>query len=126
MNHLQAWGKYKDMSYDDLPADVITVANQCILDWFGCAIAGSAEPLAGILRKVFAHRSGQCSVIGSDLKLDAQTAGLLNGASGHALDYDDTGARTQCHGTAPVIPAVLAVAEEIAGKMAESVKAVFG
>ena len=123
MNHLQAWGKYKDMSYDDLPADVITVANQCILDWFGCAIAGSAEPLADILRKVFAHRSGQCSVIGSDLKLDAQTAGLLNGASGHALDYDDTGARTQCHGTAPVIPAVLAVAEEIGASGRELITA---
>ena len=97
MDYLQAWDKYKDLTYDQLPDAVIKVANQCILDWFGCAFAGSGEPLAGILRQVFGHRSGSCSVVGSELQLDAQTAALLNGASGHALDYDDTGARTHCH-----------------------------
>ena len=113
MDHLQAWQKYRKLTYRDLPADVQTVARQCVLDWFGCTLAGATEPLAGILREQFAHRSGQCSVIGSDLMLEAPTAALLNGASGHALDYDDTGARTLCHSTAPVLPAVLAVAEEI-------------
>ena len=113
MNHLEAWDKYGSMTYDDLPAHVAQVADQCILDWFGCALAGSSEPLAHILREQFGHRSGSCSVIGSDLKLEAPTAALLNGASGHALDYDDTGARVGCHSTAPVLPAVLAVAEEI-------------
>ncbi len=113
MDYLQAWDKYKDLTYDQLPDALIKVANQCILDWFGCAFAGSGEPLAGILRQVFGHRSGSCSVVGSELQLDAQTAALLNGASGHALDYDDTGARTHCHSTAPVFPAALAIAEEI-------------
>ena len=85
MDHLQAWQKYRKLIYSDLPADVQTVARQCVLDWFGCALAGSTEPLAAILREQFGHRSGQCSVIGSDLKLEAPTAALLNGASGHAL-----------------------------------------
>ena len=48
MDYLQAWDKFQDLSYDQLPDDVVKVANQCILDWFGCAIAGSAEPLAAI------------------------------------------------------------------------------
>ena len=113
MDHLAAWDKFATMTYDDLPADVVQVANQCILDWFGCALAGSTEPLAEILRNHFGYRSGACTVIGSDLKLDAPTAALLNGASGHALDYDDTGSSVGCHSTAPVLPAVLAVAEEI-------------
>ena len=123
MDHLQAWKKYKNLTYDDLPEDVVKVANQCILDWFGCATAGAKEPLAGILREVFGHRSGSCTVIGSELKLDSQTAALLNGASGHALDYDDTGSRTHCHSTAPVIPAVLAVAEETGASGKELVTA---
>lgn len=123
MDYLQAWDKFQDLSYDQLPDDVVKVANQCILDWFGCAIAGSAEPLAAILGDVFGHRSGSCSVIGSELRLDAQTAALLNGASGHALDYDDTGAKTHCHSTAPVIPAVLAIAEEIGASGAELITA---
>ncbi len=113
MNYLDLWDKYEQLTYDQLPDDVVTVANQCILDWFGCAVAGSAEPLASILRDQFGNRVGECSVIGSDLKMEAPTAALLNGASGHALDYDDTGSRTGCHSTAPVLPAALAIAEEI-------------
>ena len=113
MDHLAAWDKFADLTYDDLPEDVVKVANQCILDWFGCALAGSNEPLSEILRNQFGHRAGQCTVIGSELKLEAPTAALLNGAAGHALDYDDTGSSVGCHSTAPVIPAVLAVAEEI-------------
>ncbi|MEM7097619.1 MAG: MmgE/PrpD family protein [Pseudomonadota bacterium] len=113
MDHLAAWDKFADMGYDDFPADVIQVANQCILDWFGCALAGSKEPLSEILRGQFGHRAGTCSVIGTELKLEAPTAALLNGAAGHALDYDDTGSSVGCHSTAPVIPAVLAVAEEM-------------
>lgn len=113
MNHIDAWDKFQSLTFDELPADVATVASQCLLDWYGCAVVGSTEPLAQILRDSFGHRSGVCSVIGSDLKLEAPTAALLNGASGHALDYDDTGARTSCHSTAPVMPAVIAVAEEL-------------
>ena len=113
MDHLAAWDKYGTLTYDDLPPHVVQVANQCILDWFGCALAGSNEPLAEILRNLFGHRGGACSVIGSELRLEAPTAALLNGASGHALDYDDTGSSVGCHSTAPVLPAVLAVAEEI-------------
>ncbi len=113
MSYEMMWKEFRSLSYDDLPADVVEVANQCILDWFGCALAGSTEPLAGILRTHFGYRDGACSVIGSQLRVDAPTAALLNGASGHALDFDDTGARTLCHSTAPVLPAVLAVAEEL-------------
>lgn len=113
MNHIEAWDTYQNLTYAQLPAEVVTVANQCVLDWFGCAVVGSREPLAQILRDQFGQRAGQCSVVGSDLKLEAPTAALLNGASGHALDYDDTGSRTLCHSTAPVLPAVLAIAEEI-------------
>ena len=62
MDYLQAWDKYKDLTYDELPDDVVKVAKHCILDWFGCAVAGSAEPLAGILQEVFGHRTGSCNV----------------------------------------------------------------
>ena len=123
MNYLDAWDKYGEITYDDIPDHVIQVANQCILDWFGCASVGCNEPLAKILRETFGYRAGSCSVIGSDLKLDAPTAALLNGATGHALDYDDTGSRTMCHSTAPVLPAALAIAEEIGASGKELVTA---
>ena len=112
MDPQDLWNRYKNLSYTSLPDNVKQVAQQCVEDWYGCALAGSREPLAQILRDQFGHRSGDCSVIGSDLRLDAATAALLNGASGHALDFDDTGSQTLCHSTAPVMPAVLAVAQE--------------
>ena len=113
MDHMAAWDRYAGLTYDDVPHPIRTIAQQCVLDWFACAVAGSAEPLSGILRDEFAHRTGQCSVIGSDLKVDATTAALLNGAAGHALDFDDTSGSIGCHATAPVFPAVLALAEEL-------------
>ena len=91
MSTKDLWARYQGLSYAGLPADVVQIASQCVLDWYGCAMAGSQEPLAKILRQTFGHRSGVCTVIGHDLRLEAPTAALLNGASGHALDFDDTG-----------------------------------
>lgn len=112
MNHLEIWEKFGSLTCQDLPDDVVKVAGQSVLDWFGCALAGSREPLAEILREQFQHRAGSATIIGSDLKLEDSAAALLNGASGHALDFDDTNATIGCHSTAPVIPAVIAVAQE--------------
>ena len=113
MDYLQVWKKLRGLSYDELPEDVVTVARHCVLDWFGCAVAGSRQPAAEILRDLFGQRTGNSTVIGSGLKLEAPTAALLNGTAGHLLDYDDTGALVGCHSTAPVLPAALALAEEL-------------
>ena len=123
MNYLDAWPRFGGLTYADLPENVKTVAHQCLLDWFGCALAGSREPLAEILREEYSTRRGACSVIGSNLNLDPATAALLNGASGHALDFDDTNISVGCHATAPVIPAVLAVAEANGATGAELITA---
>ena len=123
MNHLDAWKKFGNISVSDLPADVVTVAEHCVLDWFGCAVAGSREPLAKILFDEFGNRQGPCGVVGANLRVDAPTAALLNGAIGHALDYDDTGLGVGCHSTAPVLPAILAVSEEIGATGADMIAA---
>ena len=81
MDHIAAWRRFAHLRYADLPEDVRTVANQCVLDWFACALAGSAEPLAHILRDEFSHRQGRCTLIGTEQTTDAATAALLNGAA---------------------------------------------
>ena len=53
MDHLQAWKKYGSLTYDDLPDDVIKVAGQCILDWFGCALVEKISRLQGSERVQF-------------------------------------------------------------------------
>ena len=42
----ELWERFGRLDTADVPDDVATVARQCILDWFACAIAGSTEPLA--------------------------------------------------------------------------------
>ncbi len=89
------------------------IAVQCLIDWYGCTIAGSTEPLSRILREEYRTYSGTCRVVGSDMMVPAQVAALVNGCQGHALDYDDTSTVMGGHPSAPVIPAVLAQAEEL-------------
>ena len=100
------------LTFDALPEHVALAAKTCLLDWTGCALAGSREPLTEILMAE-AHGPGP----GDDPRSrydgrQPMTAALVNGAAGHALDYDDTHLHMSGHPTAPVAPAALALAEE--------------
>jgi 2-methylcitrate dehydratase PrpD len=106
------WEPFGRMRADDVPTAAKTVAHQCILDWAACAVAGSVEPLSGILRDEFATSVGACSVVGTDLSVGAREAAMLNGAAGHALDFDDTHTTMGGHPTAPLFPAAVALAQE--------------
>lgn len=96
-----------------LRADVRELARQCVLDWVGVALSGSREPLAHLLREQAAEDGGApaASIVGSRLRLSPRQAALINGATGHALDYDDANVAAQGHVTAAVLPAALAMAE---------------
>ena len=119
----QLWERFGSLQRSDLPDDVATVAQHCILDWFGCAIAGSREPLSAILREEFASDTGSCSLVGTTQRTDVLRAAMVNGAAGHALDFDDTSMVMGGHAIAPMLPAVLAVAEELGRSGAEVITA---
>lgn len=106
------WARFGSLTFTDLPDDVRTVAEQSILDWFGCALAGSREPLAGILRDEFGVDDGPASLVGSAERADLYRAAMVNGAVGHALDFDDTSPAMGGHPTVPMLPAILALAED--------------
>ena len=57
----QLWERFGTLTLDGLPPDVLTVAQQCVLDWTGCALAGSREPLSSILRDELATDAGPCA-----------------------------------------------------------------
>jgi 2-methylcitrate dehydratase PrpD len=95
-----------------MPETVRAVARHCVLDWFGCAIAGSREPLTNILiDELGAHDSGGASLVARAERATPLTAALINGTMSHALDYDDTHTLMSGHPSAPVVPAALALAE---------------
>ncbi len=107
------WERYGELRLTDVPDRAQQVASQCVLDWIACALAGSREPLSEILRAEYAGQTGPASILGTDDKAPTTVAALLNGAAGHALDFDDTHSAMGGHPTVPVLPAALAVAEEI-------------
>jgi 2-methylcitrate dehydratase PrpD len=78
------WTRFGTLEFDDIPVDVVTVAHQSILDWFGCALAGSGEPLVTILCDELAQPVGACAVVGGDQRADVYRASMINAVAGHA------------------------------------------
>ncbi len=101
------------VNYDSLPAPVRELARQCVLDYFGVALAGADDPLAQILLDEFSEAGGaaQASVIGHKARLPVLSAALVNGAIGHALDYDDVNLAMPGHPSVAILPGLLALAE---------------
>jgi len=99
--------------WDDLSGPARTVAKQCVLDFVGVAMAGAREPLATMLNAEALDAGGhlQATLIGTGRRANVEQAALINGAAGHAHDYDDVHLAMNGHPTVPVAPAVLALAE---------------
>lgn len=104
--------RVRAIRYEEIPDEAREVARHCLLDFLGCALAGADDPLTDILvAQVAAGEGGsQAGLIGRPERATLQTAALVNGAAGHALDFDDTHT-AMGHPSVPVIPALLALAE---------------
>lgn len=98
---------------EDIPAAARQSARFSLYDWMVCAVAGQGEPLARILREMVAEEAGNpaASVVGGG-KAPARAAALVNGATSHALDYDDTHFAHVGHPSVGIYPAALAAGEE--------------
>lgn len=97
-----------------LDSEAQAVATQCLLDWFGVALQGAAEPVADIMASELARGNhGSHAIIGRREKAGLIDAALVNGTIGHALDFDDAIPASLGHATVPVAPAVMALAAEL-------------
>ena len=101
-------------TYDALPAPVRALARQCVLDYFGVALAGADDPLVRILLDEMLEAGGaeQAGIIGHKAQLPVLAAALVNGAIGHALDYDDVNLAMPGHPSVAILPGLLALAEQ--------------
>ncbi|MFK0111969.1 MmgE/PrpD family protein [Streptomyces sp. NPDC091217] len=102
------------LRFEDLPASVVTLAKQCLLDVLGTMAAGSREPVADTLAEFVASETphGPCTLVGRSATAPATAAALVNGTAGHALDFDDV-ISTVGHPSVAIAPAALAVAERM-------------
>ncbi len=99
--------------YEELPSGAIRQAKRAILDTLGVALAGSAEPAVTLLRKVLGEESTAANsvVFGSQQRTGSLDAALINGTAAHALDFDDVSDAMGGHPSAPVLAALLALAD---------------
>ena len=104
------------------PDEAITIAKRCIIDGLGVMLAGATQPAARILQTYVTGASTRedGTVLGpAPFKTSASLAALVNGTSGHALDWDDTQLATSAdrifglltHPTIPPLTAALALGE---------------
>ena len=86
-----------------------------ILDWCGVAYAAKKEPVSKIVSEMVMEEKGvnQATVISSGYRVSSRGAALANGATGHALDYDDTHFLFVGHPTSSALPTALALGEEL-------------
>ncbi len=116
----------RGIRWDETPEDAREVACQCLLDFFGVAIAGAREPMTEILigEIVRGERSDEAALIGRAERASRLTAALVNGTAAHALDFDDTHMAMGGHPSAPIIPAILALAETTAATTHDVLEAI--
>lgn len=98
--------------YEEIPETVRHEAARALLNWLGCAVGGSRRETVERALAALTPFAGppQAAVLGRQTRLDILNAALINGVSSHVLDFDDTHARA-IHPSAPVLPALLALAE---------------
>jgi 2-methylcitrate dehydratase PrpD len=100
--------------FSDLSPKAISEARRGVLDWIGCALAGSGHKTITTLLSVLQDISGrpQATVLGHKLRLGLLEAPLANGQMGHVLDYDDTHmGGVVLHTSSPVLAALFALSE---------------
>ena len=104
------------LAFEELPQDVVEIARQATLDWFGVTIGGCDQDAPRMLLETLpqgdpAHE-GNVTVVGRALRLPALQAALVNGTASHALDFDDVNLSLPGHASVAVMAGALALAEQ--------------
>jgi 2-methylcitrate dehydratase PrpD len=100
-------------SWADIPTEVRHEAKRSLVNFFAVALAACNDPTiakaVGVLQRFRA--SEVATIIGRSERTDILNAAALNAMSANVFDFDDTHLPTIIHPTAPVAPALLALAQ---------------
>jgi aconitate decarboxylase len=102
-----------NLRYNAIPAEVIARIKLLILDSLGCAIFGAELPWSRILLDTLARvdTTSGCTIWGTNQKLSAPHAALVNGTLVQSFELDDVHRVGVLHVGAVTLPPVLAIAE---------------
>jgi 2-methylcitrate dehydratase PrpD len=100
---------------ESIPQPVVQKAKILILNVLGSMLAGSTEKTGKIGIRLVREAGGvaHSTIVGGGFKTSAVMAALANGISAHATDQDDTDWGTLAHPTVAILPAVLALGEQL-------------
>lgn len=118
---MAAFAVAPDLGFSD---NALRIARLSALDWCACTLAGVEEPVSRITRALVADEGGrgEATVVGGGTA-PARAAALANGATSHALDYDDTHFDYVGHPSVAIFPAALAMAERLDASGADLLRA---
>jgi 2-methylcitrate dehydratase PrpD len=101
------------LKYEAIPEEVRHRIKLLMLDSLGCALYGAHLPWSRILQRRFAalDATRACRVWGTDQKLSAPHAALVNGTQVQGFELDDVHRAGVLHVGAVVLPALIPLAE---------------
>lgn len=103
-----------DFSKRSFSEDVYHHARKCYLDYLGCVLGGSKQnevKLSNLLASGLLEK-GDCTVLGTNVKLAFRDAGFVNGFNAHAMEMDDGHRYAMLHIEAPLFSAMTALYEK--------------
>lgn len=97
-------------SISDFPPASTEKAKKALADTFAVIVAGAGSEVAEPLHKYLAtaQAPGPIPILGTAMTAAPETAALVNGTFGHALDYDDVLSIMPAHPSAVIVAALLA------------------
>lgn len=98
-----------------IPPRIRRIALHSLIDTLGVITAGGRTRVAAHARLLVQAdgTAGPCGLAGSDQRAQSRHAALVNAVAAHALDFDDNCYAGFVHGSAVIVPAALAVAQQI-------------
>lgn len=101
--------------YEAIPEACRDMTRRALLDGTGViwAASGMSEDAAPFLALSAGQAAGPSRILGTGMKVSAEKAAFANGAMAHALDYEDAFDAAPSHPNASMIPAALALAQEL-------------
>jgi len=100
-----------ELSWDDIPAELVGKAKAHILDTLGVALGGSLTDHVRQTAAVVEQLGGepQCTAISQNFRTNALEAAFLGGTCAHSIEFDDTG--QYAHTGAGIIPGAVSLGE---------------
>ena len=99
-------------AFEQLTPLALRYAKQGLMDTIAVGIAGAIDEAAVIARRVAGNQAGGCLAWGTGARLGALDAAFVNGIAANVLDFDDCTDNLGGHPSSPILPALIALAEE--------------